>query len=49
MKRVFVDTGGFVALLVAEDKMHELAASLFETASREHWSGDPVRSVISEF
>lgn len=33
MKRVFVDTGGFVALLVAEDKMHPRASNLFESAA----------------
>jgi uncharacterized protein len=37
MRRVFVDTGGFVALLVAEDQMHGRAAELFSTASRERW------------
>ena len=30
MKRVFVDTGGFVALLVAEDRVHDRASTLFE-------------------
>jgi uncharacterized protein len=38
VRRVFVDTGGFVALLVAEDHMHDRAAILFETASRERWA-----------
>jgi predicted nucleic acid-binding protein len=38
MKRVFVDTGGFVALLVAEDQMHDRAAAIFGTASRERWA-----------
>jgi predicted nucleic acid-binding protein len=38
LKRVFVDTGGFVALLVAEDRMHDRAAALFEAASRDRWS-----------
>jgi predicted nucleic acid-binding protein len=37
MRRVFVDTGGFVALLVAEDQMHARAAELFAAASRERW------------
>jgi hypothetical protein len=33
--QVFVDTGGFVALLVAEDHRHERAAVFFGDASRE--------------
>jgi len=32
MRRVFVDTGGFVGLLVAEDRMHVRAQELFDAA-----------------
>ena len=38
MKRVFVDTGGFVALLVADDQMHPRASTLFESAARDRWT-----------
>jgi uncharacterized protein len=48
LKRVFVDTGGFVALLVAEDRMHERAALLFETASHEHWTLVTTNMVLVE-
>jgi uncharacterized protein len=37
VRRVFVDTGGFVALLVAEDQSHARAAALFDEASRDGW------------
>jgi len=29
MRRIFVDTGAFVALLVEEDRMHRQAAAFF--------------------
>ncbi len=38
MKRVFVDTGGFVALLVAEDRMHDRATAFFAEASAGRWT-----------
>lgn len=48
MKRVFVDTGGFVALLVAEDKMHPRASTLFDSAARDHWSLVTTNAVVVE-
>lgn len=37
MRRVFVDTSGFLALLVPEDQWHGKATSLFEQADHERW------------
>lgn len=37
MKGIFVDTGGFVALLVAEDRMHARANAIFEAVARDRW------------
>ena len=48
MKRVFVDTGGFVALLVPQDEMHPRASALFETASRERWTLVTTNAVVVE-
>jgi uncharacterized protein len=48
MKRVFVDTGGFVALLVPEDQMHPQASTLFESASRERWALVTTNAVVVE-
>jgi predicted nucleic acid-binding protein len=48
MKRVFVDTGGFVALLVAEDEMHPRASALFESASRDRWTFVITNAVVVE-
>ena len=48
MRRVFVDTGGFVALLVAEDQMHDRAATLFALASRERWALVTTNAVVIE-
>src|SRR5262249_28685561 len=48
MRRVFVDTGGFVALLVAEDQMHARAAMIFGSASRERWSLVTTNAVVVE-
>jgi len=45
---VFVDTGGFVALLVAEDQMHPRASALFESASRERWALVTTNTVVIE-
>jgi uncharacterized protein len=48
MARVFVDTGGFVALLVAEDRMHSRANVLFESAARDHWTLVTTNAVVIE-
>jgi predicted nucleic acid-binding protein len=48
VKRVFVDTGGFVALLVAEDRMHARANELFESAARDRWSLLTTNAVVVE-
>jgi predicted nucleic acid-binding protein len=48
MKRVFVDTGGFVALLVAEDQMHLRAAALFASAAQERWTLVTTNAVVIE-
>lgn len=48
MKRVFVDTGGFVALLVAEDEMHLRASTLFESAARDGWTLMTTNAVVVE-
>jgi predicted nucleic acid-binding protein len=37
VKRVFVDTSGFFALLVEEDQFHEYARLLFRQANTERW------------
>ena len=37
MKRVFVDSGGFFAHLVAEDAWHERATALFQAARADSW------------
>lgn len=48
MKRIFVDTGGFVALLVAEDHMHDRATALFETVSLNRWTLVTTNAVLIE-
>jgi predicted nucleic acid-binding protein len=48
MRRVFVDTGGFVALLVAEDLMHPRASALFESASQDPWTLVTTNTVVVE-
>jgi predicted nucleic acid-binding protein len=48
MRRVFVDTGGFVALLVAEDRAHARAAGLFEQAASDKWRLFTTNSVVVE-
>lgn len=48
MKRVFVDTGGFVALLVPEDQMHTRASALFESAAQECWTLVTTNAVVVE-
>lgn len=43
-----MDTGGFVALLVAEDQVHERADALFERAARESWELVTTNAVVVE-
>ncbi len=37
MKSVFVDSGGFFALLAPEDKLHPRAQALFQRANQAPW------------
>lgn len=37
MKSIFVDSGGFFALLIQEDALHTQAVALFQQANRERW------------
>lgn len=48
MKRVFVDTGGFFALLCAEDQCHERARSLFAEADALRWRLVTTNAVVIE-
>lgn len=48
MKRVFVDTGGFVALLVPGDGHHAEATELWERANRERWQFVTTNAVVFE-
>jgi|SRR5579885_3654966 len=48
MGRVFVDTGGFVALLVAEDRMHPRANAIFESAAQDGWTLVTTNIVVIE-
>jgi predicted nucleic acid-binding protein len=48
VKRVFVDTGGFVALLVAEDEMHARANAIFASAARDRWRLVTTNAVVVE-
>lgn len=48
MRRVFLDTGGFLALLVAEDANHARARELFDLASAEKWQLFTTNSVVVE-
>lgn len=48
MRSVFVDTGGFVALLVANDAAHARAAELFRQALRERWQLVTTNAVVME-
>jgi predicted nucleic acid-binding protein len=48
LRSVFVDTGGFVALLVAEDANHTKAEDLFGQAARETWRLNTTNSVVVE-
>lgn len=48
MKRVFVDSGGFFALLAAEDRFHDHARSLFSRANEERWRLTTTNAVVVE-
>lgn len=48
MKRVFVDTSGFVAALVAEDRFQERAAALFQQGAREGWELVTTNAIVFE-
>ncbi len=48
MKRVFVDTGGFFALLCAEDQSHERARALFSEADAQYWRLVTTNAVVIE-
>lgn len=48
MRRVFVDTGWFVALLLAEDPHHLRAKELFEQAQDEGWILVTTNAVVVE-
>jgi predicted nucleic acid-binding protein len=48
MKRVFVDTSGFLGLLVAEDAAHPRAKALFEQARDQGWRLVTTNAVVVE-
>ena len=48
MKHVFVDTGGFFALLCAEDRSHEHAGALFAEADAKRWHLVTTNAVVIE-
>lgn len=48
MKRVFVDSGGFFALLAREDRFHERARTLFQRANSENWRLVTTNAVVIE-
>ncbi len=48
MKRVFVNTSGFVALLLAEDRCHDSAEALFELAARDRWTLVTTNAIVIE-
>jgi predicted nucleic acid-binding protein len=48
VKRVFVDAGGFFALLCAEDRSHERARELFAEADAQHWRLVMTNAVVME-
>ena len=48
MKRVFVDSGGFFAHLVAEDALHGRARDLFGQAEQERWGLITTNAVVYE-
>lgn len=48
MKRVFVDSGGFFALLARDDQFHQRAQSLFQRAYNDHWRLVTTNAVVIE-
>lgn len=48
MRRIFIDTGGFFALLVADDQNHERARQPFESAARDGWRLVTTNAVVTE-
>jgi predicted nucleic acid-binding protein len=48
VRRVFVDSGGFFALLAAEDSFHDHARSLFSRANQERWHLATTNAVVVE-
>ena len=48
MKRVFVDTSGFYALIVGKDENHGRARELFTLAQREAWRLVTTNAVVFE-
>jgi len=48
VKRVFVDSGGFFALLVRTDAAHQDARRVFDQANTERWALVTTNSVIIE-
>ncbi len=48
MKRVLVDTSGFLGLLVADDACHTRAKALFEQARTERWRLVTTNAVVIE-
>lgn len=48
MKSVFVDSGGFFALLAPEDRLHARAQALFQRANQDSWLLVTTNAVIFE-
>jgi predicted nucleic acid-binding protein len=48
VKRVFVDTGGFLGLLVADDAAHSRARELFAQANADRWQLLTTNAVVFE-
>ena len=48
MKRVFVDSGAFFALIVAEDEFHGRADAAFGQANRDRWRLVTTNAVLYE-
>ncbi len=48
MRRVFVDTSGFFALLCAEDRSHQQARLLFADADEQRWRLITTNAIVIE-